>query len=240
MTYIERLNEFHQWLESNTLPGNAQLLYFRLLNVFNRAGWPEHVQVDTRRLTTLAECEKDAAYRARDRLRDAGFISYRKGKKGAPTTYFLSDKTPESESETAPESESETASESETIITSESDTINATHIKTKTKTKNISPLTPRGAEGVKKHRFVPPTVAEVRDYCLERQNGIDAEEFVSFYESKGWMVGKNKMKNWKSAVITWEKQRNKATEGTLFQSRTPAKRGRLVRNDNGEEVVVFG
>lgn len=57
-------------------------------------------------------------------------------------------------------------------------------------------------------RFVPPTVEEVRSYCAERNNGIDAEAFVAFYESKGWMIGKNKMKSWKSAVITWEKGRN--------------------------------
>ena len=44
-------------------------------------------------------------------------------------------------------------------------------------------------------------------YCKERNNGIDAEAFVAFYESKGWLIGKNPMKNWKSAVITWEKSR---------------------------------
>jgi hypothetical protein len=60
-------------------------------------------------------------------------------------------------------------------------------------------------EKVKK--FVPPTVEEVKGYCLERNNGIDAEAFVAFYDSKGWMIGKNKMKSWKSAVITWEKSR---------------------------------
>lgn len=54
-------------------------------------------------------------------------------------------------------------------------------------------------------KFVPPTVDEVRAYCEERNNDIDAEGFVAFYESKGWMIGKNKMKSWKSAVITWEK-----------------------------------
>ena len=54
-------------------------------------------------------------------------------------------------------------------------------------------------------RFIPPTVDEVRAYCEERNNDIDAEGFVAFYESKGWMIGKNKMKSWKSAVITWEK-----------------------------------
>lgn len=56
--------------------------------------------------------------------------------------------------------------------------------------------------------FKPPTLEEVRAYCQERNNGVDADTFVNFYESKGWMVGKNKMKDWKSAVRTWEKNRN--------------------------------
>lgn len=92
MTYIERLNEFNRWLESNALPGNAQLMYFRLLNVFNRAGWPESVQVDTLRLMALTDCQKAAAYRARDKLVETGFIGYKKGSKGKPTAYFLFDK----------------------------------------------------------------------------------------------------------------------------------------------------
>ena len=64
-----------------------------------------------------------------------------------------------------------------------------------------------GADPKKSTKFIPPTVEEVRDYCKERGNDIDAEEFVAFYESKGWMIGKNKMKNWKSAIITWENRR---------------------------------
>lgn len=52
--------------------------------------------------------------------------------------------------------------------------------------------------------FVRPTLEEVRAYCSERNNGIDAESFINFYESKGWKVGKNSMKNWKAAIRTWE------------------------------------
>ena len=55
-------------------------------------------------------------------------------------------------------------------------------------------------------RFVPPTIEEVEAYCKERGNQIDAEAFVYFYESKDWMVGKNKMKDWKACVRTWEKR----------------------------------
>ena len=55
-------------------------------------------------------------------------------------------------------------------------------------------------------RFAPPTIEEVREYCRERGNKVDPEKFIDFYTSKGWMVGKNKMKDWKAAVRTWEKK----------------------------------
>lgn len=53
--------------------------------------------------------------------------------------------------------------------------------------------------------FIKPSVEEIEDYCLERGNGIDPGEFYDFYESKGWMIGKNKMKDWKAAIRTWER-----------------------------------
>lgn len=60
--------------------------------------------------------------------------------------------------------------------------------------------------------FQKPSVSEVAEFCRERNNGIDPEEFVAFYESKGWMVGRNPMKDWKSAVITWEKAKKREKE----------------------------
>lgn len=57
-------------------------------------------------------------------------------------------------------------------------------------------------------KFSPPKVAEVAAYCLERHNGIDAEAFVAYYESKGWKVGNAPMKSWRSAIITWEKNKS--------------------------------
>lgn len=55
-------------------------------------------------------------------------------------------------------------------------------------------------------RFVPPTVAEVQAYIQKKCYSIDAESFVAFYESKGWMVGKNKMKDWHMALVIWSKR----------------------------------
>jgi len=53
--------------------------------------------------------------------------------------------------------------------------------------------------------FIAPNLDEVTAYCRERKNSVDPESFIDFYESKGWMIGKNKMKSWKAAVRTWEK-----------------------------------
>lgn len=54
-------------------------------------------------------------------------------------------------------------------------------------------------------KFTPPTVEEVRAYCEERQNGIDAQEFVDHYSASGWMRGKTPIKDWRACVRTWER-----------------------------------
>ena len=58
----------------------------------------------------------------------------------------------------------------------------------------------------KDRRFSIPTVEEVRAYCSERRNGIDAEQFFDFYTAKGWKIGKEPMKDWKAAIRTWERR----------------------------------
>lgn len=64
-------------------------------------------------------------------------------------------------------------------------------------------------------RFTPPTEFEVRAYCKEKDYSVDATRFIDFYASKGWMVGKNKMKDWKAAVRNWERgQRQETTTKT--------------------------
>ena len=71
--------------------------------------------------------------------------------------------------------------------------------KSKSKSKNIK-------ENIqeKSSRFVPPTLSEVKAYCQERNNGVNPEKWFDFYTSKNWMIGKNKMIDWKAAVRTWE------------------------------------
>ncbi len=86
-------------------------------------------------------------------------------------------------------------------------------IESEIKTEINTPL-PNGNKGSKaatpptrETRFSPPSLAEVQAYISERGAAVDAQQFVDFYASKGWMVGKNRMKDWKAAVRTWEKRR---------------------------------
>ena len=66
---------------------------------------------------------------------------------------------------------------------------------------------------IKKKNFIVPKVIEIKNYCLLRDNGINAEQFYDFYQSKGWMVGKTKMKDWKAAIRNWERNRKKTDKG---------------------------
>lgn len=86
---------------------------------------------------------------------------------------------------------------------------------------NIIPPIPPSKVDTKK--FIPPTVDEVREYCDERNKGVDPQAFVDYYESNGWHVGKNKMKDWKAAVRTWERNRNNNCYG----------------NKQGKEVTTY-
>ena len=88
----------------------------------------------------------------------------------------------------------------------------------------------------KKKNFNPPTVEEVTVYCQERGNYVDPESFVNYYESKGWMIGKNKMKDWKAAVRTWEA--NDKKKGLVPQKNKKMSEIRLA-NQSEEEKRQF-
>lgn len=64
-------------------------------------------------------------------------------------------------------------------------------------------------EKKRENKFSPPSLDDVKSYCLIRKNNVDAENFINFYESKGWLIGKNKMKDWQAAVRTWENRDRK-------------------------------
>ena len=68
-------------------------------------------------------------------------------------------------------------------------------------------------EKEKEKRFTPPNLEEVTLYCKSRKNNVNAQRFIDYYTAKGWMVGANKMKDWRAAVRLWE-QNDKKTSNT--------------------------
>lgn len=83
-----------------------------------------------------------------------------------------------------------------------------------------------------KKKFIPPTVDDVRAYCQERNNKVDPQKFVDFYSCKGWMVGKNHMKDWKAAVRTWEKSSSQSKDAPA-EKRFDANKG-MMQTDYGD------
>lgn len=75
---------------------------------------------------------------------------------------------------------------------------------------SVNKLTPH--TNIRTKRFVKPTVDQIREYCRERNNNVNPERFWDYYESKGWVVGKAPMKDWKATVRTWERSEVKETQ----------------------------
>lgn len=84
-------------------------------------------------------------------------------------------------------------------------------------TNNLKPITDNYAKfekfvkdlskDEKSDKKIPPNIEDVKSYCQERENDVDPERWFNFYSAKNWMIGKNKMKDWKAAVRTWEKSK---------------------------------
>lgn len=90
MTYIDLINAFERWLETNYLPISSQLLWYKLISLFNRCGWSEWVTVDNQRLMSIMQIKNEKTFiKCRDNLIEAGLFEYRKGKKGSPNQYKI-------------------------------------------------------------------------------------------------------------------------------------------------------
>jgi len=72
--------------------------------------------------------------------------------------------------------------------------------------------------------FIPPTVQDVSAYCAIRNNGVNPHEFINHYEANGWMRGKNKIKDWRACVRTWESKQGDNHGTNQQDTRSRAKR----------------
>ena len=90
MSYIDLINAFEIWLETNYLPISSQLLWYKLIGLFNRCGWAEWVSVDNQRLMAKLHITREATFiDVRNKLIEAELFFYKKGKKGTPNQYKI-------------------------------------------------------------------------------------------------------------------------------------------------------
>jgi hypothetical protein len=89
-------------------------------------------------------------------------------------------------------------------------------------------------EAVKNKKFKKPTIQEIKNYCLERKNNVDANKFFNYYEANGWKVGKNSMKDWQACVRTWEGNNYNNSQGETKRFMTTQE----IKEQNNKNVLM--
>lgn len=172
--------------EQGIISAHEQDLYLYLLHRSNVLFWKNPFHQSTTVLCSVLSIDRNALTARRKRLKQLELIDFKEGKsKNRPAEYKI----------ICLQSNGFDRIVSGAFPTEKERAIQEKGKKTKT-------------EGA---RFTTPTMEDVEKYCGERSNTVDAQRFVDFYTAKGWMLGKNKMKDWKAAVRTWEKNNKRMT-----------------------------
>lgn len=196
----------------NRLTATEQALFHELVAVCNSEGWEDVFSCSNIELCCALNIDEKTLVRARLSLINAGLIYYKSGKSkrivglysfekafensnSPSTTGNIPVDKPAQETVDAPANLPTNMGTNQP--TNAPDYIYKTKIETKLKD-NIG-------ETSKNKQFVPPSFEEVSAYCMERKNDVDPQRWMDHYTSNGWMVGRSKMKDWKAAVRTWER-----------------------------------
>ncbi|MFD2334641.1 hypothetical protein ACFSR7_35815 [Cohnella sp. GCM10020058] len=226
MDYMKELNSFRNWLLVNPLSTGEIALWHTLISINNMTGWIEWFTAPNTTVQLLTGLSKQGLDNSRNKLIQKGLISYRKGNKNAAGYYKMVPfermvkKTAQIVDQRLDQELDQGVDHSRdrdlTTLGTESGPgsrplldIDIDEDKDETKKDNMPPRSPQGGST----RFKPPTLEEVQAYCRERNNDVNAIKWYNFYAAKGWMIGKNKMKDWKRAVITWERSESDAQHG---------------------------
>ena len=190
MTIIDYFNQFWKEDEIKHFTPSETKLYFFLLNVWNNAGRCDWFECKTSTIESSLEFNKMTITRCRESLQKKGLIVYQNGnRKIKKPYYFLADVT----------------NNVTNNVTNSKEKVSPTPPLKEIYLESLErkEITPKGVTKKSENRFSPPTLEELKNYISEKAYNVDAERFFNFYQSKGWYVGKNKMKDWKAAVRTW-------------------------------------
>lgn len=228
MSLTDEVRAFDEWLEYNELSTQGIAFWYALLNRFNRAHWKKDIIVANSVFESKTGLSISGIKKIRNHLKQIGLIDFtsRSGNR-APMYHFVS-----VVALTEPHTATQSATQCATQCATHSDTQGDTQSDTQSAPINRQDIDIDVDEELKESKlkkarsksiaFVKPTLEEVEAYCQERGSNVDPVKFFSYYESNGWKVGRNSMKDWHRAIVTWE--RNDYGYGV----RQPAKRESLV------------
>ena len=235
MNYLKQILSLNQIQLNNPLSQGQFMLYHALLDINNQCAWKEWFEVANLRLQTYTGLTRQGIAKCRNELRQRGYIDFKtNGTKASSYKIFtlydnrslqaglqaglqvglqagcqdslqagcqVVDKLVDEQLTSSCQVGCTLDKQNKTKLNESKEKVE--------KEKSSEPLSLSQKKKKKSSKFIPPTIEEVRSYCQERKNNIDPEQFVAFYSSKGWKVGAQPMKDWKMAVITWEKRNNK-------------------------------
>lgn len=196
-SYIELINNAWELREQGIISVHEHDLYNYLLHRCNRLNWKNPFNQSTEIICAVLGINRNALTNRRNRLKQAGLIKFKEGTaKMKPAEYTI----------TCIEKDTQGDTLCITLTDTLSYTLDHTLPYTYTKDKTIQDKTKEKGTAKPVVVFRKPSPEEIANYCRERKNTVDAREFFDFYESKGWMIGRNKMKDWQAAVRNWEKK----------------------------------
>ena len=202
MNYLAEIKAFYDRLELNPQPNTAIALWHALMSIANKAGWPDTFTVASSVLGLRSGLNASALKRARNKLATDGFIEWKSRGGNLSAQYRINSLVIQNYSKNEPQVAPQCEPQNEPQIAPQCEPIN------KHKQKLNDKEVPKGTK-----KFVPPTVMEVADYCVERNNDINAQSFVDYYTANGWTQGKGKqIKDWKACIRTWENRQKEASK----------------------------
>lgn len=227
MNYVLEVKHFRNWQRTNPLSTQAIALWYALMGICNDTGWKKEFTCASSTIETESGLSKSGILRARNVLKQCGLIDFKVKSGRQATSYtimsFVRQGEPQSEAQSEPQSATQSEPQSEAILKQNKTKLNNREKEKKEKKEKKESVT-----------FKPPTVEMVESYCRECGYDIDAQHFVDYYTANGWMVGKNKMKDWKAAVRNWA--RRSFTKKEQPRKETMAERAaRIERELNGND-----
>ena len=240
MNYIAELNAFDRWLETNYLPALSELLWRKMVALFNRCGWAEWISVDNQRLMGFIQVKREATFiDYRNKLVEAGLIEYQKGKKGSPNRYKLI-------SLSEGKNHNTFTDEVQTVVNTEVQSVVNPVVNTVVKTVDINKLNQTKRNKIKDMPGTkcsePVAMLPLKDGTEYEISAESFEEFVNAYPAINVLSEMRKMRAWCLSNPANRKTRRgimKFVNGWLGRAKPESSNSAIepIRDYEGDETI---